>query len=69
MLYSQRRIDFPVERVESDSLRVETESSGVLNTFSLSFVGNLNFAKALEGIRKIIDGISSCRYRKGLKSF
>lgn len=34
---------------------------GILDTFSLSFVGNLNFANAIEGVKKIVEGISNCK--------
>ena len=35
--------------------------SGLLDTFSLSFVGNLNFSNAINGVQKIIEGIASCK--------
>ena len=35
-------------------------SNGILDTFSLSFVGNFNFANAVEGARKIMAGIANC---------
>ena len=35
--------------------------SGLLDTFSLSFVGNLNFSNAIHGVQKIIEGIASCK--------
>lgn len=37
-------------------------NNGLLDTFSLSFVGNLNFANAVEGVYKIVEGIASCEY-------
>ena len=37
--------------------------NSLLDTFSLSFVGNFNFANAIEGIKKIVEGIASCEYR------
>ena len=30
------------------------------DTFSLSFVGNLNFSNAINGVQKIIEGLASC---------
>ena len=43
--------------------KAEQGGSGILDTFSLSFVGNFNFANAIEGLRKIVEGIASCTYR------
>ena len=43
---------------ESDG---KNELSGILDTFSLSFVGNFNFANAIDGIKKIIEGVASCK--------
>ena len=37
-------------------------NAGLLDTFSLSFVGNFSFSKALEGIRKIVEGIATCKH-------
>ena len=33
---------------------------GILDTFSLSFVGNLNFSNAVQGVQKIVEGLASC---------
>ena len=42
------------------------KSSGILDTFSLSFVGNLNFSNAIQGLQKIVEGLASCEFRAGL---
>ena len=38
------------------------KSSGILDTFSLSFVGNLNFSNAIQGLQKIVEGLASCEF-------
>ena len=35
---------------------------GILDTFSLSFVGNFNFANAIDGVKKIVEGVGNCNY-------
>ena len=42
------------------------KSSGILDTFSLSFVGNLNFSNAIQGLQKIVEGLASCEFRAEL---
>ena len=34
---------------------------GILDTFSLSFVGNFNFANAIDGVKKIVEGVANCK--------
>ena len=40
----------------------EDGESSILDTFSLSFVGNFNFANAIDGVRKIVEGIANCTH-------
>lgn len=51
---------FPSSNVGGSMMEAE-EATGLLDTFSLSFVGNLNFANAIEGVTKIVEGVSSCK--------
>ena len=47
--------------VKSKSVGVIRKSGGgILDTFSLSFVGNLNFSNAIQGVQKIVEGLASC---------
>ncbi len=47
-------------RVSAQFYGDDGDDDGLLDTFSLSFVGNFNFAKAIEGVTKIVDGVSNC---------
>ena len=36
--------------------------NGVMDTFSLSFTGDIYMSRAIDGFWKIVDGISACEY-------
>ena len=38
------------------------EENGVMDTFSLSFTGDVYLSRAIDGFWKIVDGISACKY-------
>jgi len=45
-------------------LQKEDDSgTSALDTFSLSFVGNLNFARAVQTAGKVVDGVASCKFK------
>jgi hypothetical protein len=37
--------------------------TSLLDTFSLSFAGNFDFSHILEGLKKIFDGIGTCKLK------
>ena len=45
---------------KSKSVVIGKRGGGILDTFSLSFVGNLNFSNAVQGVQKIVEGLASC---------
>ena len=38
------------------------QRSSLLDTFSLSFVGNFDFSQIMEGTRKIFEGLATCKF-------
>ena len=50
--------------VKSKSVVIgKSGGGGILDTFSLSFVGNLNFSNAIQGVQKIVEGLASCELK------
>ena len=57
----------PTKGVKSKGIVIgggSNSGGGLLDTFSLSFVGNLNFSNAIQGLQKIIEGLASCELFK-----
>ena len=55
-----KRIRSSIHR--SSSRDNKENSNSLLDTFSLSWSGDVHFSKMLEGIRKIFEGLFTCEY-------
>ena len=61
LIMGPNEVDDKGVAVKSKSVGVIGKSGGgILDTFSLSFVGNLNFSNAIQGVQKIVEGLASC---------
>lgn len=52
------------EAVETKSYYGKTkvrQRSSILDTFSLSFVGNFDFSQIIDGLKKIFEGLATCK--------
>ena len=61
LIMGPNEVDDKGVAVKSKSVGViGKRGGGILDTFSLSFVGNLNFSNAIQGVQKIVEGLASC---------